>query len=113
MEVVLEAVLARMKSIWNNAVSILLFVEVVLEDGRNEQPLFAGGVVSILLFVEVVLEAGKYIGSNLNRLSFNPTFRGSRSGSLHRGAERCGYSCVSILLFVEVVLEDPHGFPAG
>ena len=61
--------------------------------------------VSILLFVEVVLEEEPIGGFSGMRFCFNPTFRGSRSGRWHFYQIFLPAHHVSILLFVEVVLE--------
>ena len=88
-------------------VSILLFVEVVLEAWRVGCLLPYGGQVSILLFVEVVLEVMTYVC----RVMIEGQFQSYFSWKSFWKPVFCFFSApavyVSILLFVEVVLEVP------
>ena len=79
-------------------------MEVVLEDNKRGE-IRCKIIVSILLFVEVVLEELLSVSIQLTSFGFNPTFRGSRSGRGFLSRLHTRNAGVSILLFVEVVLE--------
>ena len=72
-------------------VSILIFVEIVLEV-ELEGYFFKTFIVSILIFVEIVLEALDTVVTSSIILCFNPYFRGDssgRDGRKKRTSSRC------------------------
>ena len=60
-------------------VSILVFVELALDDLHDWGVRIAGGMVSILVFVELALDVMVVGYSDLKSSSFNPCFRGTCS----------------------------------
>ena len=66
------------------AVSILVLVDVALEDGSHDQPKRRHGV-SILVLVDVALEEPGSKGDASMMHSFNPCSRGCCARSLHHG----------------------------
>ncbi len=86
-------------------VSILVVLEVVLEEPPGP-PLYPGLYpVSILVVLEVVLEVTKVTNTTDRQKGFNPCCSGSRPGSLRHRSRPRGVWSVSILVVLEVVLE--------
>ena len=61
-------------------VSILILLEVILEDGTPTNSLGLWFLVSILILLEVILEERSTLLWMLSLFSFNPYFTGSNSG---------------------------------
>ena len=87
-------------------------MEVTLEDSRTAKRGYYGNRVSILILMEVTLEERTDIYPKGTLLGFNPYSNGSYSGRSLSLPLPLARTSVSILILMEVTLEVFHGYPA-
>ena len=91
------------------SVSILVFVELALDDQIFSMCSTHECNVSILVFVELALDAVISLVISNEDPSFNPCFRGTCSWWAVHGLQAESPHIVSILVFVELALDDSYG----